>query len=73
MDNSSLILNILSHVASGQKNAYTEPLLELAREAAKEPTARSEQQAQLVVLIKELETLLGQVTPHFLGSSARSL
>lgn len=73
MDNSSFIQQIRSHVALGQKNAYTEALLGLARNAVTEQTAPPEQQAQLVELTKELETLLGQVTPHVMGSSVTSL
>lgn len=70
MDNSGLIRQIRSHVAFGQKDAHTEPLLELARKAVKEQTAPPEQQVQLIAFIKELETLLGQFARHAPGSSA---
>lgn len=73
MDNSNFIRDIRNHVSAGQKDAYTDQLLESARKAVAQQTAPPEQQAQLVELIKQLEALLSQVPLHALGSSATLL
>lgn len=72
MDNSSLIREISNHLQNGIKNAYTQPLLDIARKAIAEDTSNQEQQHELISLAKKLEELLN-APPAMgpLGSSAR--
>ena len=74
MDNSSLIQKIRDNLYSGHKDAYTEPLLVIGRKAIAEHSTSQDQQAELVMLIGELEKLL-DLPPEmgFPGSSATSL
>jgi hypothetical protein len=73
MDNSDLIQKIRDHLRSGSKDAYTEPLLAIGRKAIAEHSASQGQQAELVLLVKELEKL-HNLPPEMLppGSSATS-
>lgn len=69
MDNSNLIRELRNHVLLGQRDAYTEPLLNLAYRLVIERNTSLEQQAQLTELIKELATLPSHRLRAFPGST----